>query len=485
MFNPDRAEEIAILWVGRVLDSVPEELLDRLKELAVGFLTDLLSGNKDFDSLLEQIDESLIEEMIKRGQKPENFIDRLNILQEIISQNVDISFGDFYSNFIELQIKFLQKVLKIYAKVIAEESLRKRKSERALKILTDLSDVMLKAENERNLLEKVCRIVVEVGGYDNAWITYPTKDNSFRVRMRYESDRTSDIKIRKWDELPADVAMEIQKPVITRDSFKTSEIDSMRIASFREDSNYLLTIPLKYRDEIYGALNIYMEKKNGFDDEELTLLSKFAENISYAISKTRTEREKNRIDKLYRLLLDNTGTGIMLLDGDKIIFANKKMGSLLEYTSQELIGKDFMEFVQEEDREKVRSVHRNITERRYSDSTSYRMGFLTSKRDLKHGMAVVTKFSKENRLILSLTDISGLTKATRQIEENIETFAVLVDRIRNPLTAIYGFVDEFEKDERIKTVIFRQVERIVELIEQLEKGWLESDDIRAHLKHTS
>ncbi len=481
MITTDQAERIALLWVEKVSDSVPEELLDRFKEITVNFLIDLLSGNKDFDSLLEQIDESLIEDMIRRGQRPDNFISRLNILQEIILQNVDIRSSDFHSTFEKLQIKFLQRVLKIYAKVVAEKSLEKRKSERDLKILADLSNVVLKAENERDLLKEVCRIVVEIGGYDNAWITYPAKDGSFRIKMRYGSDRTSDFQIRRWDELPADVAMKIQKPVIARDSFKTSELDSMRIVSFREDSNYLLTIPLKYREEIYGALNIYTAKGSGFDDEELTLLSKFAENISYAISKMRTERQKNRIDKLYKLLLDNTGTGIVLLDGDRIIFANKKVGNLLEHTSQELIGREFTEFVHEDDKEKVRRTHRNVMECRYFDSINYSMRFRTSRGDLKHGVAVVTKFSEEGRLILSLTDITDLIKAMRQIEENIETFAVLVDRIRNPLTAIYGFVDEFEKDERIRRVVFRQVERIVELIEELEKGWLKSNGVRDHL----
>ena len=481
MFDHAKAQEIALKWVERVSDSVPEELFDRFKELTVGFLTDLLSGEKDFDSLLEQIDDSLIEEMIRKGQRPENFIGRLNILQEIISENVDIRSERFYLTFEELQIKFLQKVLKIYSKVIAEENLEKRKSERALRILADLSDVILKAESERDLLEDVCRIVVEVGGYDSAWITYPAENGSFRIRTRYGSGRLQYLDSRKWDELPADVAMETKKPVLIKNSFKTSEQDSMRIVSFREDSNYLLITPLKYRDEIYGALNIYTEKGDGFDDEELILLSKFAENISYAISKMRTESEKNRIDKLYRLLLDNTGTGIVLLDGDRIVFANRKMGNLLQSTTRELTGRNFIDFVHEQDREKVTITHRNVAECRYFDSISYRMRFHTSGGDIKHGMAVVTKFSEEGRLILSLTDITDLTRANRQIEENIETFAFLVDRIRNPLTAIYGFVDEFEKDERIRRVVFRQIERIVELIQQLEEGWLESSGVRDHL----
>jgi len=73
-------------------------------------------------------------------------------------------------------------------------------------------------------------------------------------------------------------------------------------------------------------------------------------------------------------------------------------------------------------------------------------------------------------------------KACEQIEKNIEQFAILVDRIRNPLAAAQGFVEIFVENEGAKKKIKEQLDRIVELVEELERGWVESEAIRDYLR---
>jgi len=71
-------------------------------------------------------------------------------------------------------------------------------------------------------------------------------------------------------------------------------------------------------------------------------------------------------------------------------------------------------------------------------------------------------------------------ESLKQIEKNIEQFAILVDKIRNPLAIIAGLADIFAEKEKDK--IFEQVKNIEKIIEQLEKGWLESEDVRRLLR---
>lgn len=73
-------------------------------------------------------------------------------------------------------------------------------------------------------------------------------------------------------------------------------------------------------------------------------------------------------------------------------------------------------------------------------------------------------------------------KAFNQIEHNIEQFAILVDHIRNPLAAVQGFVEVYVENEEIQSKIREQIDRIVELIKKLEKGWVESEHIREFLR---
>jgi len=67
-----------------------------------------------------------------------------------------------------------------------------------------------------------------------------------------------------------------------------------------------------------------------------------------------------------------------------------------------------------------------------------------------------------------------------QIEKNLAELAILNDGIRNPLTIIMMMVDEL--DEKISKPVLAQVRSIDELINQLDRRWVESDKILRFLQ---
>ena len=71
-------------------------------------------------------------------------------------------------------------------------------------------------------------------------------------------------------------------------------------------------------------------------------------------------------------------------------------------------------------------------------------------------------------------------EAYRQIERNIEQFAVLTDHIRNPLQVVQGMADLIE-DERAEK-IREQVRQIKKILMQLDEGWVESEKVREYLE---
>ena len=71
--------------------------------------------------------------------------------------------------------------------------------------------------------------------------------------------------------------------------------------------------------------------------------------------------------------------------------------------------------------------------------------------------------------------------AFEQIGRNIEQFAVLGDHIRQPLQVTLGRVELLD-DEETAAIIRSQVERINEYIRQLDRGWVESREIRKFLR---
>lgn len=67
-----------------------------------------------------------------------------------------------------------------------------------------------------------------------------------------------------------------------------------------------------------------------------------------------------------------------------------------------------------------------------------------------------------------------------QIEKNLAELSILNDGIRNPLTIIMMMVDEL--DEQISEPVIKQIRAIDELINQLDKRWIESDKILQYLQ---
>ncbi len=82
-----------------------------------------------------------------------------------------------YSQFIYYVPK--QEMLRIYA---ADITKRKQAEEelkivnRALRMINDCNQTLVRATNEKQLLEDICRIIVEKGGYRMAWIGFIAKD---------------------------------------------------------------------------------------------------------------------------------------------------------------------------------------------------------------------------------------------------------------------------------------------------------------------
>ncbi len=84
-----------------------------------------------------------------------------------------------------------------------------------------------------------------------------------------------------------------------------------------------------------------------------------------------------------------------------------------------------------------------------------------------------------------ITIVSDITKskiAQRQLDSNLEYFAHLVDQIRNPLAIMSGFIQVEIQNEKIQDRLLRQIDRIEELIKQLDQGWMDTEHTRRFLK---
>jgi|GEM_PF-3565969 len=220
-----------------------------------------------------------------------------------------------------------------------------------------------------------------------------------------------------------------------------------------------------------------------------------AEGIVRDITERKRMEEKLReSEEMFRALTEKSLVGIYLIQDGVFKYVNPKMAELWGYSVEELIGKSPLEFIHPDDRETVRwNIERRIMGE--IDAINYKLKMVRKDGRIRHNEVFGSRIVYRGKpaVIGTLIDITERLELEReklrafeQIEKNIENYAILVDQIRNPLAVIQGMcemrLDGDDKLRELKDTIIDSVNRIEDVVERLERGWLESEAIRKFLK---
>ncbi len=121
----------------------------------------------------------------------------------------------------------------------------------------------------------------------------------------------------------------------------------------------------------------------------------------------------------------------------------------------------------------------------FSVSTSERRGalaFYSLKPFDQEEIAILRTMAADISLAIRNYEFNQMKRdAYRKIEESMEKIALLIDRIRNPLTVISAYAELYPEGEAGR-MILEQVERINSIIRNLDEEWEKSDELREGLR---
>jgi PAS domain S-box-containing protein len=185
----------------------------------------------------------------------------------------------------------------------------------------------------------------------------------------------------------------------------------------------------------------------------------------------------------YRSIFNNSevGTGVIDVNNFSIMEVNQRFASILGYSIQEIRDVSFSDlWVDTSQRDeffaRVREKGVENFETRFKAKTSDVHWVLLSSGILPDNHIVCTMVDITERKQMEVTQ----RKALKQIEKNIEQFAILADHIRNPLTVIIGLTSVLAED--IANKVLFQAKEIDRIITQIDVGWIESEKVRNILK---
>ena len=173
-----------------------------------------------------------------------------------------------------------------------------RRANRTLRMISRCNDALVRSLSEGDLLETVCRRIIEDGGYALAWIGFAANDGEKTAEPAAKAgtdDGYLDFLRLTWKAggqrrgLVGRAIHDVE-PAVSRHIAVDPMFAPWRDEALRRGFASAIALPLRTKTEVFGNLSIYSSVVDAFDDEEVKLLQELADDIAYGIASLRAER---------------------------------------------------------------------------------------------------------------------------------------------------------------------------------------------------
>lgn len=180
-----------------------------------------------------------------------------------------------------------------------------RRLNRALLALSSGNQALVHATDETTLLQGICDLLVETGGYQLAWIAYPEHQGSNTLRIVAQASKGSGISpstvIPFADDAtgqhPAGRAMRSGQPQVIEDIATEPLLGPWREEMIAAGLASGIALPLVSDGQLLGLLHVFSTLPSAFAKEELELLEELAGDAAFGVLTLRTRAEHDRLQK--------------------------------------------------------------------------------------------------------------------------------------------------------------------------------------------
>ena len=206
-------------------------------------------------------------------------------------------------------------------KKIEEEVL---KLNRTLRALSNSNQALVRARVESDLLEDVCRVIVEDCGHAMVWIGYAEEDEGKSVRpvarAGFDQGYLDALNV-TWADTergrgPTGTAIRTAQPASCRNMRTDPRFTLWREEALKRGYAASLALPLIADGRAFGAITIYSSGPDPFSDDEVKLLTELAGDLSFGIASIRAleaqaaaEQAVRASEQRYRSLFESMDEG--------------------------------------------------------------------------------------------------------------------------------------------------------------------------------
>ena len=205
------------------------------------------------------------------------------------------------------EIGVLARTLDQAALAIEQRARSAARANRALRVLYAGNQTLQRAGDERALVQDMCRVVVEVGGYRFAAVSYVDAAKLTRIAPLAWSGAAQDCvspescfgEDSQDGRLASLLIRAVRRgtPRVSRDIATDPGPRAWREAALACGYAANLVLPLANDQGTFGALSIYSAELGAFDEEETKLLTELAQQLAAGVGTLRVRAERDRISR--------------------------------------------------------------------------------------------------------------------------------------------------------------------------------------------
>jgi PAS domain S-box-containing protein len=202
--------------------------------------------------------------------------------------------------------------------LVAERTSELRKVNRAYRTLSECNQAVIRIADEHQLLQEICRLMVETGGYRLAWIGIAEEEHHTHTSDHEQSSDTARI-VRPvaqagyeqgyleqihvtWNDSvlgrgPTGTAIRTGRPMVIRHVLNDPRFTPWRSEALKRGFASVIGLPLRNEQGTFGALTIYAPEPDAFDNEEIDLLMNLADNLAHGMMALRANVARRQAEE--------------------------------------------------------------------------------------------------------------------------------------------------------------------------------------------
>jgi len=223
-------------------------------------------------------------------------------------------------------------------------------------VLNAINEFIMRCHDANTLFGEACRIAVEVGGFRMTWIglTDPFSDEIKPVAYSGQAgDYLEHLHIARTNDArgngPTGEALRKGRFKVCNDIANDPRMAPWREHATRMGYRASAAFPLGVAGKLRGALSLYSDTAGFFDTEEISLLERLSQNISFALELIDTESRRQATEEMLRIkerALSTSINGIAMANlVGTLSYVNQAFLDLWGYDDEdEVLGRSVMEF---------------------------------------------------------------------------------------------------------------------------------------------